>query len=187
MCKFYPLRNPTRRGFTLVELLVVIAIIGILVGLLLPAVQAAREAARRMQCSNNLKQLALSLHNYESAHKSFPPGAILPRLPAMTVYPPTGSGSNPARTAGYTWSSFILPFIEQTAIYNATVGVQPVMGRTVVDPVTRLMLQTKIDDVLQSVSLADLLHDEPTVRERVGLPSTDPARGKTGLPILETV
>ncbi len=144
MCKFYPLRNPARRGFTLVELLVVIAIIGILVGLLLPAVQAAREAARRMQCSNNLKQLALSLHNYESAHKTFPPGAILPRLPAMTVYPPTGSGSNPARTAGYTWSSFILPFIEQTAIYNATVGVQPVMGRTVVDPVTRLMLQTKI-------------------------------------------
>ncbi|MCR9294434.1 MAG: DUF1559 domain-containing protein [bacterium] len=60
------------RGFTLVELLVVIAIIGILVGLLLPAVQAAREAARRMQCSNNVKQMALSMFNYESAHKRFP-------------------------------------------------------------------------------------------------------------------
>lgn len=66
----------TRRGFTLVELLVVIAIIGILVGLLLPAVQAAREAARRMQCSNNVKQLALAMHNYESAAKRFPPGSL---------------------------------------------------------------------------------------------------------------
>ena len=66
------LRSNRRLGFTLVELLVVIAIIGILVGLLLPAVQAAREAARRMQCSNNLKQMGLAVHNHESTYKYIP-------------------------------------------------------------------------------------------------------------------
>ena len=74
----YVVTPKRRNAFTLVELLVVIAIIGILVGLLLPAVQAAREAARRMQCSNNLKQMGLATLNYESAHKKFPPGRFDP-------------------------------------------------------------------------------------------------------------
>ena len=73
MNSFYASKH---RGFTLVELLVVIAIIGILVGLLLPAVQAAREAARRMQCSNHVRQLGLAVHNYESAYRRLPSGWV---------------------------------------------------------------------------------------------------------------
>ena len=89
------------RGFTLVELLVVIAIIGILVALLLPAVQAAREAARRMQCSNNCKQIGLGLHNYHDTYKSFPMGWSL-----------TVVGGGPV-LQGVSWGEQILPFLEQ--------------------------------------------------------------------------
>lgn len=93
-------RCSNRRGFTLVELLVVIAIIGILVALLLPAVQAAREAARRMSCGNNLKQLGLSLHNYSDTYKTFPPGGTSIGGPGLGHW-------------GMSWYAFILPFIEQ--------------------------------------------------------------------------
>jgi prepilin-type N-terminal cleavage/methylation domain-containing protein/prepilin-type processing-associated H-X9-DG protein len=92
-----------RQAFTLVELLVVIAIIGILIGMLLPAVQQVREAARRIQCLNNLKQMTLAMHNYESARMRFPPGF-------------TFDQSNPFPTAF--WSAFILPDIEQNNLYQ---------------------------------------------------------------------
>jgi prepilin-type N-terminal cleavage/methylation domain-containing protein len=92
----------TRRGFTLVELLVVIAIIGVLVSLLLPAVQAAREAARRMSCHNNLRQLGLALHNYESALRVFPPSSI------------TDGGASHQPWSG---QSFLLPYLEGNSTY----------------------------------------------------------------------
>lgn len=89
-----------RRGFTLVELLVVIAIIGVLVALLLPAVQAAREAARRSQCSNNLKQIGLAMHNYADVHKAFPPAAMTVGQHSATAF------------------VFMMPFIEQAPLYD---------------------------------------------------------------------
>jgi prepilin-type N-terminal cleavage/methylation domain-containing protein len=100
-------RSATRSAFTLVELLVVIAIIGVLVGLLLPAVQSAREAARRMQCSNNLKQIALSVHNYQSAYKKFPPSALVD----LSV---TSTGNN----GSWGVHGRILPFLEQGNVYE---------------------------------------------------------------------
>jgi prepilin-type N-terminal cleavage/methylation domain-containing protein len=94
------------RGFTLIELLVVIAIIAILIALLLPAVQQAREAARRTECKNNLKQIGLAIHNYESSYTVFPPGWIY-------------NSAAPTLSNQMAWSVFILPNIEQNNIYNA--------------------------------------------------------------------
>jgi prepilin-type N-terminal cleavage/methylation domain-containing protein/prepilin-type processing-associated H-X9-DG protein len=95
------------RAFTLVELLVVITIIGILIALLLPAVQAAREAARRMQCANNMKQIGLALHTYLAGNNAFPVGEQLPRASN------TGSGRY-----GWCWSVSILPFMEQQPVFD---------------------------------------------------------------------
>lgn len=96
-------RRRFKAGFTLVELLVVIAIIGILVALLLPAVQAAREAARRMQCENNLKQIGLALHNYHDVYKKFPSGRT---SMFRAIY------------LGHTTSTMILPYLEQSTLQN---------------------------------------------------------------------
>src|ERR1700704_1634429 len=100
-----PRPGPTRRrGFTLIELLVVIAIIAILIGLLLPAVQKIREAANRMKCTNNLKQIGLGLHNFNDVNGGFPPGAIVVN----------GWQGDPRSTQiGPNWAIFLLPFIEQ--------------------------------------------------------------------------
>ena len=99
-------QSDDKSAFTLVELLVVIAIIGTLVALLLPAVQAAREAARRSSCKNNLKQIGLGMHNYESAFKKLPTGYQY------------SQGSDDANELGYSWSALLLPFMELGNIHD---------------------------------------------------------------------
>ena len=102
--------RPAPRGFTLIELLVVISIIAVLIALLLPAVQNAREAARRSQCANNLKQIGLGLHSYMSVHGGLPPGYV--SLWDANFVRETGPG--------FGWGSMILPQLEQGPLYNAT-------------------------------------------------------------------
>ena len=101
------LQTSQRRGYTLVEVLVVIAIIGVLIALLLPAVQAAREAARRMACTNNLKQFGLALHGYHDTHGAFPPAFVNKGPYGTTPFSFT-----------HGWSPFVLPFIEQQPLYD---------------------------------------------------------------------
>src|SRR5579863_1826177 len=100
-----------KKGFTLIELLVVIAIIAILVSLLLPAVQQAREAARRTQCKNNLKQIGLALHNYHDALLVFPPGYV------DKNGDPNSTPDNDLGP-GWGWASFILPYLDQGNLYS---------------------------------------------------------------------
>jgi prepilin-type N-terminal cleavage/methylation domain-containing protein len=102
--------RPSAAGFTLVELLVVIAIIGVLVALLLPAVQSARESARRMSCQNNLKQFSLSLLSFHDTYKNFPP--------AYARSDPNKPGATTFGTPGWGWGTYILPYIEQKPLFD---------------------------------------------------------------------
>lgn len=119
------MRHRKSRGFTLIELLVVIAIIAVLIALLLPAVQQAREAARRTQCKNHLKQFGIALHNYHDAHQFFPPAAVVGNV-----------GANQDVARGWSWTQMLLPYVDQAPLYNQ-IGVgqqnrvpQTAMGNT---------------------------------------------------------
>ncbi len=105
-----PKRCP--RGFTLIELLVVIAIIAVLIALLIPAVQQAREAARRTQCKNNLKQFGIAMHNYHDAFNTFPPGCIV-----MPLEHPTSA--NALTLTAWGWGALVLPYMDQAPLFNS--------------------------------------------------------------------
>ena len=105
------LQPRARSGFTLIELLVVIAIIAVLVAILLPAVQQARESARKSQCQNNLKQIAVAMHNYHETLGVFPMGV-------QHSNPPTSSATSVANGTGWAWGAYILPYMDQIGLYN---------------------------------------------------------------------
>lgn len=105
-------------GFTLVELLVVIAIIGVLIALLLPAVQAAREAARRSSCTNKLKQIGLALHNHHDVNRVFPPGVKSPATPNFSAAQCFSGDQTDRKNAFAPWTVRILPYLEQENLYN---------------------------------------------------------------------
>jgi prepilin-type N-terminal cleavage/methylation domain-containing protein/prepilin-type processing-associated H-X9-DG protein len=139
----HPSRHPS--AFTLIELLVVIAIIAVLLALLLPAVQKAREVAARTQCQNNVKQIGLALHNYESANGSWPP---------QSTFPTTPTGSSPPRGS---WMTKVLPYFEQEAAYRAY---NPNLHWD--DPANEVAVKTQIKILLCPMAEPDRLSFEYT-------------------------
>ncbi len=124
-------RRFNKKAFTLVELLVVIAIIGILIALLLPAVQAAREAARRMNCTNNLKQFGIAMHSYHNSFQCFPPGFM--------AVDHTGNVAG-----GWAWGVFLMPYIEQSSLKDTLSATQYTLSEVISDPALLSMLQTEL-------------------------------------------
>jgi len=171
-----------RNAFTLVELLVVIAIIGILVGLLLPAVQQIREAARRAQCQNNLKQQALAMHNFEAAFKALPVGVqVTPNnAGAVTITYTQKQGL-------WAWSTFILPYIEQQAAYDTmgptklnSLGSQMVVNGTIrTAPMIQDMLNTLKTPIAAFICPSDPQTSRTNLR-RTGMTQAILASGADG-------
>lgn len=140
-----------KRGFTLIELLVVIAIIAILIALLLPAVQQAREAARRSSCQNNMKQIGLALHNYHDTHRCFPPMQVEKRGAATS-----------AETGNFLgWATMILPFMDQAPLYNKFNMSQPWRDTAgVITPANLLLAKTVLPAFMCPSDPADGLNPD---------------------------